>query len=241
LHEASRTIYRFFWHEFCDWYLEMIKLHPDSSKRVLLYVFESALRMLHPFMPFLTEELWQNLPHNGESIMISAYPQFTPAFDDAEAESQMEGIQDVIVKVRNIRSEMSVDPKQPVRLRIATENAAVARVLQDAREYIFKLATVGDMEIVPRLEGSKLAAQAVAFGCALEVPLEGLIDKNAEKTRLQRELDKVTKEVEGLERKLSNSSFVEKAPAEVVEEIRRRLADYQDQASKLRSAIDRLA
>jgi valyl-tRNA synthetase len=208
---------------------------------VLLYVFDSALRMLHPFMPFLTEELWQNLPHNGESIMISAYPQFTPAFDDAEAESQMEGIQDVIVKVRNIRSEMSVDPKQPVRLRIATENAAVARVLQDAREYIFKLATVGDMEIVPRLEGSKLAAQAVAFGCALEVPLEGLIDKNAEKTRLQRELDKVTKEVEGLERKLSNSSFVEKAPAEVVEEIRRRLADYQDQASKLRSAIDRLA
>src|SRR4030095_7645734 len=85
LHEASRTLYRFFWHEFCDWYLEMIKLHPESSKRVLLYVFESALRLLHPFMPFLTEELWQNIPHSGESVMISAYPQFDPALEEAAA------------------------------------------------------------------------------------------------------------------------------------------------------------
>lgn len=241
LHEASRTIYRFFWHEFCDWYLEMVKLHPDSSKRVLLFVLENALRLLHPFMPFLTEELWQSFPHKGESVMIAPYPQADPALRDPQAEEAMEKVQDVIVKVRNIRSEMSVAPKQSVVLRIATEDGGVAEVLTAAREYIFKLGTVSKLEIVPRLEGNKLAAQAVAAGCALEVPLEGLIDQNAEKSRLQRDLEKARKEVEGLERKLSNASFVERAPVEVVEENRRRLADYQDQASKLRSALERLA
>jgi valyl-tRNA synthetase len=241
LHEAARSIYRFFWHEFCDWYLEMIKLHPESSRRVLLYVFESALRLLHPFMPFLTEELWHNLPHAGDSIMISSYPQFDPAFDDASALSEMEAIQDIIVKVRNIRSEMNVDTKQPVVVRVATEDSRLADTLRGAREYIYRLATVSELQIVPRLEGSKLAAQAVAAGCALEVPLEGLIDLAAEKARLQKELERVLREIQTVERKLSNADFVERAPAAVVEENRRRLADYQDQASKLRSALERQA
>jgi len=240
LHEASRTIYRFFWHEFCDWYLEMIKLHPERSKPVLLYVFESALRMLHPFMPFLTEELWQTIPHEGESIVIASYPAFEPEFADAAAESQAEMIQDVIVKVRNIRSEMSVETKQAVVVRIATEDSNVASLLTGARDYIYRLATVSQLEIVPRLEGNKLAAQAVAAGCALEVPLEGLIDRDAERGRLARELEKARKEIDGLDRKLSNASFVENAPAHVVEENRRRLKDYQDQSAKLTSALERL-
>jgi len=241
LHEASRTIYRFFWDEFCAWYLEMIKLHPEASKRVLLFVFESSLRLLHPFMPFLTEELWQSIPHTGDSVMIAPFPQADPALRDAEAEDAMEKIQDVIVKVRNIRSEVGVDPKQPVVLRVATEDGSVAGILTGAREYIFKLGSVHKLEIVPQLQANKLAAQAVAAGCALEVPLEGLIDEKAERTRLQRDLEKVQKEVDGLERKLSNASFVERAPAEIVDENRRRLSDYQDQASKLRSALERLA
>jgi valyl-tRNA synthetase len=241
LHEASRTIYRFFWHEFCDWYLEMVKLHPDSSKQVLLYVLENALRLLHPFMPFLTEELWQTIPHSGDSVMIAAYPQAEPALRDTQAEDAMEKVQDVIVKVRNIRSEKNVEPKQAVVLRIATEDGAIAGILTAAREYIFKLGNVSKLEIVPQLQGNQLTAQAVAAGCALEVPLEGLIDQNAERAKLQRELEKAQKEADSLERKLSNASFVERAPAEVVEENRRRLSDYQDQATKLRSALDRMA
>jgi valyl-tRNA synthetase len=240
LHEASRTIYRFFWHEFCDWYLEMIKLHPERSKPVLLYVFESALRMLHPFMPFLTEELWQTIPHTGESVVISAYPKADPNLADASAESQAEMIQDVIVKVRNIRSEKNVEPKKPVLLRIATENPEVAKLLTGAQDYIFRLASVSALEIVPRLEGTKLAAQAVAAGCALEVPLEGLIDSGAEKAKHEKELEKVLREIDNLDRKLSNASFVANAPPAVVEENRRRLKDYQDQAAKLRSALERL-
>jgi valyl-tRNA synthetase len=241
LHEASRTIYRFFWHEFCDWYLEMIKLHPERSKPVLLYVFESALRMLHPFMPFLTEELWQTIPHQGESIMIAEYPKFDAAFADTRVESQAEMIQDVIVKVRNIRAEKNLASKQAVLVRMATEDPDVANLLNGARDYVFRLASVSQLEIVPRLDGNKMAAQAVAAGCALEIPLEGMIDSTAEKTKLEKELDRVRKEIDGLDRKLSNASFVERAPADVVEENRRRLKDYQDQAAKLRSALERLA
>jgi valyl-tRNA synthetase len=240
LHEAARTMYRFVWHEFCDWYLEMTKLHPERSKPVLLFVFESTLRLLHPFMPFLSEELWQTFPHEGESVVVSRYPQFEPALANAEAGIQAEMVQDVIVKVRNIRSEMNVDTKHPVTVRVATSDPATAALLNGAREYIFRLATVGSLEVVPQLSGDKLAAQAVAAGCSLEIPLAGLIDRDAEKSRLSKELEKAQKEIDGLERKLSNASFVERAPAEVVEENRKRLMDYQDQAAKLQAGIDRL-
>jgi len=240
LHEAARTIYRFFWHEFCDWYLEMVKLHPERSKPVLLFVFESTLRLLHPFMPFITEELWQTIPHNGESIVIAPYPQRDDALHDPEADSQMDLVQDVIVKVRNIRSEMNVDTKKPVTVRIATREPIIASLLNGAREYIFKLANVNQFDVVPQLSGDKLAAQAVAAGCSLEVPLADLIDYDAERARLSRELEKVQKEIDSLDRKLANPSFLERAPAEVVQENQSRREDYLAQAGKLKSGIDRI-
>jgi len=240
LHEGSRHIYSFFWHEFCDWYLEMSKLHPERSKATLLYVFESALRLLHPFMPFITEELWQNLPHKGESIVIAPYPELDPELVDERAESQTELIQEIVTKVRNIRAEMNVDAKQTVPVRVATADPELSRLLSDAREYIFKLAQVNQVEIVPQLSGDKLAAQAVAGGLALEVPLAGLIDVKSEHARLKKEIEKVRSQIDAHERKLSNASFVDKAPPEVVEENRRRLADYQDQAAKLSAALKRL-
>jgi valyl-tRNA synthetase len=240
LHEASRHIYGFFWHEFCDWYLEMSKLHPERSKPVLLYVFESALRLLHPFMPFITEELWQNLPHRGESIVIAPYPESDASLLNTEAEASTELIQDIVTKVRNIRSEMNVDAKQSVSLRIATTDTEKKRLLKDASDYIFKLAQVSHLEVVDQLGGDKLAAHAVAAGLALEVPLAGLIDVEAERSRLHKELDRVRREIETIERKLSNSSFVDRAPKEVVEENRRRMSDYQDQSAKLTEGLKRL-
>src|SRR5437867_96575 len=218
LHEAARQIYGFFWHEFCDWYLEMIKLHPEASKPTLLYVFESALRLLHPFMPFITEELWQNLPHKGESIVIAPYPEFDPELVDERAEAQAELIQEIVKKVRNIRSEMNVEAKLPLPLRIATTDTEMTELLSGAREYIFRLAQVSRLEVVPELEGGQLAARSVAAGLALEVPLAGLIDVEAERARLKKEFDKVQNQAESLERNLSNASFVEKAPKKVVEE-----------------------
>src|SRR5881296_3867477 len=240
LHEAARHVYDFFKHEFCGWYLEMIKLDPERSKPVLLYVFETALRLLHPFMPFITEELWQNLPHKGDSIVIAAYPEFDSELVDERAESQTELVQEIIVKVRNIRAEMNVDAKQTVSVRIATNDPQLTQLLSNAREYIFKLAQVNQVEIVPRLSGDKLAAQAVAGGLALEVLLAGLIDVEAERARLKKELEKIQREVDKLERALANNSFVERAPKEVVEENRRRLADYRDEAAKLAEGLKRL-
>jgi len=240
LHEGARHIYAFFWHEFCDWYLEMIKLHPERSKPTLLYVFENALRLMHPFMPFITEELWQNLPHHGDSIVVAPYPAFDPELLDDRVETQTALIQEIVVKVRNIRAEMNVDAKQAVPLRVATTDPDVTKLLSEARDYIFKLAQVSQMEVVPALGSDKLAAQAVAGGLALEVPLAGLIDVDSERARLTKESEKVRREIDGLERKLSQASFVERAPKEVVEENRRRLADYQDQAAKLSQALSRL-
>jgi valyl-tRNA synthetase len=240
LHEAGRHVYNFFWHEFCDWYLEMIKLHPERSKPTLLFTFESALRLLHPFMPFITEELWQNIPHEGESIVIAPYPQFDPQLVNERAESQSGLVQDIVTKVRNIRAEMNVEAKRTVPVRIATSDREVAGLLTEAREYIFKLAQVSQLEIVPELAGDKMAAQAVAGGLALEVPLAGLVDAGAERARLSKEMEKVRREIDGLERKLSNASFVDRAPKDVVEENRRRLADYQGQAEKLAEGLNRL-
>jgi valyl-tRNA synthetase len=240
LHEGGRHIYSFFWHEFCDWYLEMIKLHPQQSKATLLYVFETALRLLHPFMPFITEELWQNLPHHGESIVIAPYPEFDPELVNEQVEVETELIQQIVVKVRNIRAEMNVDAKQLVPLRVATADPQLAKLLSDGREYVFKLAQVSQMEIVPLLSGDKLAAQAVAGGLALEVPLAGLIDTDAERARLKKAIEKARREIESLERKLSDAAFIERAPKEVVEENRRRLADYQAQAAKLVEGLERL-
>jgi valyl-tRNA synthetase len=240
LHEGARHVYSFFWHEFCDWYLEMIKLHPERSKPTLLYVFESALRLLHPFMPFITEELWQNIPHKGESIMMAPYPEFDPELADDSVEAQTALIQEIIVKVRNIRAEMNVDARQTVPVRIATADPALTELLSTAREYIFKLAQVSQMEIVSELSADKLSARAVAGGLSLEVPLAGLIDVDTERARLKKELEKAQREIVGLERKLSQASFVERAPKEVVEENRKRLADYQDQAAKLTEGLKRL-
>ena len=239
--KRGKIIYRFFWDEFCAWYLEMTKLHPERSKPVLIYVFETALRLLHPFMPFITEELWQNMPHRGESIMIATYPEFEPELIDEQAETEIEMIQQVIEKVRNIRAEMKVEAKQSVALRIATTDEATKNLLLDAREYVFKLAQVSSLEVVPSLGEDKLAARAVAANLALEVPLAGLIDVEAERARLTKDSEKVNREIDSLERKLSNASFVERAPKEVVDENRKRLADYRDQAAKLTDSLNRLA
>ena len=240
LHEGARHIYGFFWHEFCDWYLEMIKLHPERSKPTLLYVFESALRLLHPFMPFITEELWQNVPHKGESIMIASYPEFLPEFADETAEAHTALIQEIIVKVRNIRAEMNVEARQTVSVRIAVTDPATTQLLSEARDYVFKLAQVSQMEVVSELAGDKLSARAVAGGLALEVPLAGLVDVEAERSRLKKELEKAEREITIIESKLSKASFVERAPKEVVAENRQRLADYQDQAAKLSEGLKRL-
>ena len=240
LHEAARSIYQFFWHEFCDWYLEMVKLHPEASRPVLIHVFEKAIRTLHPFMPFITEELWQRIPHNGESIVIAPYPKLRTDFVDEAAERNVALIQEIIVKVRNIRSEVNVEAKQFVPLRVGTPDPDVRDMLIRHEGYIKRLARVERLEIVEKLTREQVSAQAVAGGVAMEVPLAGIIDLEAEQVRLGREVEKVRRQIHSLEGKLSNKNFIERAPKEVVEANRQRLADYQGQEDRLAEGIDRL-
>ena len=219
----------------------MIKLHPERSKPVLLYVFESALRLLHPFMPFITEELWQNIPHEGESIVIAEYPEFDPALADA-AGGVADG--DDSGHHREGSEHPFGDECRPEASRCCPDGNGGSRrsrsFLTDAREYIFKLAPVSQLEIVPQLQGDKLAAQAVAAGCALEVPLDGLIDQDAERARLERELRESAEGDRQPRAQAFQCQLCGASAAEVVEENRRRLADYQDQAAKLKSALERL-
>jgi valyl-tRNA synthetase len=235
LHEATRSIYQFFWHEFCDWYLEMVKLHPERSKPVLIFVFENALRLLHPFMPFITEELWQRIPHR-----VAPYPKPESDMIDREVESQTELIQEIIVKVRNIRAEVNVEAKLFVPLRVAAEDPAIEDMLTRHQEYMRRLARIETVEMVPELTGEETAAQAVARGVALEVPLAGMIDIESERARLTRETEKIRKEIDGLERKFGNRKFVERAPSDVVEENRQRLADYKAKEAKLSEGLQRI-
>jgi valyl-tRNA synthetase len=240
LHEAARSIYQFFWHEFCDWYLEMVKLHPEKSRPILLHVFEKALRTMHPFMPFITEELWQQIPHDGASIVIARYPKLRPAFVDEAVEKNAGLIQEIIVKVRNIRAEVNIEAKQFLPLRVGTEDPDIQAMLIRHGDYMKRLARVESLEVVGKLTGERAAAQAVAGGVALEVPLAGVIDFEAEQARLGREMEKVRREIRTLEGKLSNKKFIDRAPKEVVAENQQRLVDYQRKAVRLAEGIARL-
>ena len=241
LHEASKGVRQFFWRDFCDWYLEMTKLHPAESRPVLLYVLESSLRLLHPFMPFLTEELWQRMPHRGESIVIADYPVPRGDLVDATAERMAELIREIIVRVRNVRAEMNVEAKARLPLRIAGADPDTAAVLSANAAYLHRLARVDAIEWIAAPSDERASARAVAGPLSLEIPLSGVLDVEAERARLRKELEKVRKEIAGLDRKLGNAKFVERAPREVVEENRRRLAGYRDQEARLADGLDRLA
>jgi valyl-tRNA synthetase len=240
LHEASRILYHFFWHEFCDWYLEMTKLHPDRSRPVLTYVLERSLRLLHPFMPFLTEELWQRLPGEGPSVALASYPRGYERFRDEVAERDTGLVQEIIGKVRNIRSEINLDVRAYVRLRIAVSGSRTEAMLRAHEGYMHRLARVESLELRPDLADDGPAAPAVAGGLVLEVPLAGLIDVKAYEARLHREIEKARREIISLERRMSDESFVRRAPVAVVEENRRRLAEYQAKESQLVVGLERL-
>jgi valyl-tRNA synthetase len=261
-HEAVQTLYHFFWDDFCDWYIELTKADvtaADPSARRseartrLLTVLEQALRLLHPFMPYITEELWQRLPgadakllhpaysEASSTIMLTAYPQSSPELIDEEAEWQMQAVIDVISRVRNIRSEMNIKPGERVPIIIGAPDEKLRRVYSASADQISKLARASDVAISARLDPPRASARAVLSGGAeLAVPLEGLIDFEQERLRLQKELDKLDTEANKLEAQLKNPNFVERAPEEKVNEVRNRIADIAQRCSQLKQTIENL-
>jgi valyl-tRNA synthetase len=260
-HAAVQALYHFFWDDFCDWYIELAKAdvtaEQESAARTearsrLLTVLEQALRLLHPFMPYITEELWQRLPgekrlhaaYEGAepTVMLAAYPEGAAALIDETAESEMQAIIELISRVRNIRSEMNIKPGERIPIVVSAADENLRRVFESAREQIARLVRASEVSVSERLDAPKASARAVLTGggAELAVPLEGLIDFEQERRRLQREQEKLQAETAKLEAQLSNPNFVERAPAERVSEVRDRIAAIAQQSAQLQQTVENL-
>ena len=247
LGEAGRLVYEFIWGEFCDWYIELAKPRlynkenaeeRATAQHVICEVLSSSMKLLHPYMPFITEEIWQCLPHEGDSIMVAVWPKSDENLFDAEAEAAMSAIMDAIKAIRNMRAEVNVAPgkKVPAILLVADE---LQQVVADNQSYIKLMASVDELSILPA-GGDKPenAMAAVTKGIEVYLPLKGLIDIEKETQRLNKELDGMTKEIGRIEGKLNNAGFLAKAPAEVVEKEKTKA---QEIAGKMQAIGERLA
>ncbi len=245
---AAQKIYDFTWDEFCDWYIELVKPrlygNDDHARQVamstLVYVLSNTLKLLHPFMPFITEEIWQHMPMSDESIMVSKWPTVKADEIDLQAEEKMEEIMDIIRAIRNIRSEMDVPMSRKAKLYIVPQ-FNWEDVFLDGAIYFEKLAGVGEM-IVEDSEHKipKGTASAVTSKAQIFMPLEDLIDFDREKDRLLSEKKRLEKEVKRAQGKLANKNFVEKAPAHIVEEEREKEKEYKSMLSKVLERLDEL-
>ncbi len=245
--EAGRVLYHFIWDEFCDWYIEFSKLslygEDEEAKRVtravLCHVLDRSLRLLHPFMPFITEEIWQKLPGTGPSITVAEWPEAEEAFRAPDAVKEMQILIDVIRSVRNIRSEMEVPPKKQVTLLIRTEPEAYAAI-RDNESAIRRLCGAEKVTAGPDVTRPDKAMTAVVSGAEVFLPLEGMIDIGETIARLEKELKKLDYEVERVEKKLSNPGFVQKAPAHIVEGERRKGEEYRERREKVLARLREL-
>ncbi len=245
MNKVAKTIYDFFWHDYCDWYVEMIKSRlygdePATVKKAVvaraLQVFDAALRMLHPIMPFVTEELWQTSRQRGpqETIMRAPMPVADPRQIDDRVEQEMSFVQSVIEALRNIRGEMSIPPSRDIALVMRMGSGRKPESVRRYEGYLRRLARVTQVTFLHDGSRPKLAAFAVVAGEELFVPLEGLIDTEAEKARLDKEIGRISGLVASIERKLGTASFVEKAPKDIVEKEREKLTSMTATLDKLR-------
>lgn len=246
--EVGRALYNFIWDDFCDWYIEMSKLplygEDEAAKKttrsILAYVLDNTMRLLHPFMPFLTEEIWQNLPHEGESIVTAKWPVADPSLSDEQRSGDMKHLMDVIKAVRNIRAEVNTPISKKVALLIRTHDEATQAALDGNRDYLERFCNPEELEISRDLEAPGKSMTAVVTGAELFMPLEGLIDIGEELARLEKELGKWQGELKRVEGKLSNERFVSKAPESVVEEERTKQKDYQEKYDAVQKRIAEL-
>jgi valyl-tRNA synthetase len=250
-HEAANQIYDFFWGEFCDWYIELIKPRlldgADSQlARItcanLLGIFEASLRLLHPVMPFITEEIWYAI-YDGQpplqSIALAPYPQMDEKQLDLAAETEMAVLQDLIVSVRNLRAELKVDQKQRVPIQIFVEEPQIRRLIEQNQGAVERLANAEKIEFVES-SLAKLSATRHTARFDVHVIYERKIDVAAERERLKKELEQIEKEYANGQRQLGNEQFLAKAPAKVVEGIRRRAQELEILREKVKSKLDEL-
>lgn len=246
--EVGRLLYNFIWDDLCDWYIEMAKLPlygedeeaKKTTRSVLAYVLDNTLRLLHPFMPFITEEIWQHLPHEGESITVAAWPEKREDLHFPEAAKEFALVTEVIRSVRNIRSEMNVAPSKPIELQIKPKNKEILAALEKNRQYLLRFCNPSELVISDEISAPEKSMSTVLSGLEMYLPLEGLLNIEEEIKRLEKEAEKYAKEVERVQKKLSNEGFMKKAPEKVIAEERAKEADYQEKYDNVLARIKEL-
>ena len=242
--DAARALYDFLWNEYADWYIEMAKPRLQGEDRatvqyVLWHVLETSMRLLHPVMPFLTEQIWQSIPHEGESIMIAPFPTADPALIDEDAEKRMDAVMEVIRAIRNLRGEMDVPPGKKVEAAIVPSSPDIKSALDAGQESIKSLAKLSKLDIAtepPSTEHAKFVSAHLPMA-DVYIPLAGLVDVDKETTRLTNELAEVERELERTSSKLSNEQFLSKAPAHIIEKEQRIAQELTDKRAKLQERL----
>ncbi len=242
---ASKLIYSYVWNDFCDWFVELSKTRlyngTDEVKSAVLSraisLFEDMLKLVHPFMPFITEEIWQLLDERktGESISTISYPKYDSTLVDIQAEREIEFVQNVVTAIRNIRGEMNIAPSKQIN--VFLKSAAVTFAQE---RYIKSLVRIDQLTVDENLDKPKACASAVVKGCDIFIPLEGLIDINVERARIEKEMARVLNSFNGVRKKLENENFVAKAPVDVIEREKMKMHDMEKALDKLQSILDNL-
>lgn len=243
---AVQKLYDFIWDVFCDWYIEIAKIRLNGEdetakstvKAVLVYVMSNTLKLLHPFMPFITEEIWQTLPHEGESIMVSAWPKADSALTYAAEEAQMERIMTAIKAVRNRRAEMNVPPSKKAKVFIET---AYGDTFAAGTVFFNRLASASEVQVAEQFDGMDDAVSIITESARIYIPMDELVDFQAELKRLEKEKASVQKELDMVNGKLGNENFVSKAPAAVVEKQRQAKAQLEEKMALIEESMQKIA
>ncbi|MBB6445851.1 valine--tRNA ligase [Bacillus benzoevorans] len=246
--EVGRVLYNFIWDEFCDWYIEMAKLplygEDEAAKKttrsILAYVLDNTMRLLHPFMPFITEEIWQNLPHAGESITVAKWPEIDAGLTDVHAAEEMKLLVEIIRSVRNSRAEVNTPMSKKIKMIVKAKDASVLSILENNRAYLERFCNPEELSLATEVTIPDKAMTSIVTGAEIILPLAGLINLDEEIARLQKEWDKLNKEVERVQKKLSNEGFIKKAPAKVIEEEQAKEKDYTEKRTAVEVRIKEL-
>ena len=242
---ASKIIYGYVWNDFCDWYIELSKQRlyhgSEEVKSAVLTraiaLFEDMLKLVHPFMPFITEEIWNllDIRKEGDSISITDFPKFNSDMIDDAAEKEILFVQDVVTAIRNIRGEMNISPAKSINVFLKSSSVTFSQ-----ERYIKSLVKIDELTVDENLHKPKASASAVVKGCDIFVPLEGLIDIEVERARIEKELSRLLNSFNGVRKKLENENFVSKAPKEVIEHEKQKMGDWEKALVKLQNILEDL-
>jgi valyl-tRNA synthetase len=251
--DAANALYQFVWHEFCDWYVEAIKpalygkrgeSAMESSRATLWLVLKNTLVLLHPFMPFVTEEIWSKLPGTQGSVMTAEFPSVEKEKfqmkQDPAAEAEMNLVMETITGIRNVRGEMNISPSQPLSALARAQDTGKLETIMAQKDIVIDLARLDSLQSLDSEKRPKAAAAAIVEGAVIYVSLEGIIDFEKEMQRLEKEIAKVSKELLSVTKKLQNEDFLSKAPSDVVENVREKHEALIERQGKLKSNLERI-